>query len=176
MRAAAALMVLLLAAAPALAREDAPVATAPQPAAPPQAAESPPPQPQSAQPPQHSGDNPATASEDSEEPDPNAPPPPPSGPSPGDLAYEARIRASVAAAQSYQGPLDGRWVLYAAHGRELFTFQAQAAAYLRLLHTLRSNPVATLPFGSRLNNPEQEDKDVRTTRTAPRVPDTCTGQ
>jgi hypothetical protein len=39
------------------------------------------------------------------------------------LSYEERIRASVAAAQGLQGPLDGRWILYGADGKQLFTFQ-----------------------------------------------------
>ncbi|HZZ34183.1 MAG TPA: hypothetical protein VFE03_00560 [Caulobacteraceae bacterium] len=48
----------------------------------------------------------------------------PDGPqSYSDLAWDARIRASVAAAQSLQGPLDGRWTLYDGEGRGLFVFQ-----------------------------------------------------
>jgi hypothetical protein len=48
----------------------------------------------------------------------------PDGPqSYSDLAWDSRIRASVAAAQSLQGPLDGRWTLYDAEGRGLFVFQ-----------------------------------------------------
>ena len=37
-------------------------------------------------------------------------------------AYDRRIRASMAAAQGYQGPLDGGWTLRAAEG-ELFALQ-----------------------------------------------------
>jgi hypothetical protein len=38
------------------------------------------------------------------------------------LAYEARLRASVAAAQAFQGPLDGRWTLYGEDGKALYVF------------------------------------------------------
>ncbi|MCR5878239.1 hypothetical protein [Phenylobacterium sp. J367] len=40
-----------------------------------------------------------------------------------DLAYESRIRASFASAQSFQGPLDGRWTLAAADGTGLYEFE-----------------------------------------------------
>ncbi len=40
-----------------------------------------------------------------------------------DQAWDNRIRASVAAAQSMQGPLDGRWILYDSEGKGLFIFQ-----------------------------------------------------
>ncbi len=40
-----------------------------------------------------------------------------------DEAYDARIRASVAAAEALQGPLDGRWVVAGPDGRGLFMFQ-----------------------------------------------------
>lgn len=39
-----------------------------------------------------------------------------------DLAYESRIRASMASAQGFQGPLDGSWTLAAADGA-LYAFQ-----------------------------------------------------
>ena len=42
--------------------------------------------------------------------------------SPSDISYEERIRASVAAAQSYQGPMDGRWTLYDPAGKPLYIF------------------------------------------------------
>lgn len=48
---------------------------------------------------------------------------PDSPPSYSDMAWDSRIRASVAAAQSQQGPLDGRWTLYGADGKGLYTFQ-----------------------------------------------------
>jgi hypothetical protein len=65
-----------------------------------------------------------------------APPPPPPGSlrvdqtgrspdgpmSETDLAFESRIRQSVAAAQGLQGPLDGQWTLYDAGGRVLYVF------------------------------------------------------
>jgi hypothetical protein len=44
-------------------------------------------------------------------------------PSPSDIAYENRIRASLAAAQSLQGPLDGPWTLFDAKGQALYVFQ-----------------------------------------------------
>jgi hypothetical protein len=50
------------------------------------------------------------------------------GPLPGppptvaDLAYDARLLSSAAAAERFQGPLDGPWVLLAAQG-ELYAFQ-----------------------------------------------------
>ena len=44
-------------------------------------------------------------------------------PSVRDLAYESRIRASFASAQSFQGPLDGGWTLSAADGTPLFGLQ-----------------------------------------------------
>jgi len=43
-------------------------------------------------------------------------------PSETDLAFENRIRQSVAAAQGLQGPLDGRWTLYDRSGRPLYIF------------------------------------------------------
>ncbi|HEX7758385.1 MAG TPA: hypothetical protein VF459_02705 [Caulobacteraceae bacterium] len=65
----------------------------------------------------------------------NAPPPPtgaprleqtgvsPDGPaSYGDMAFESRIRQSVAAAQGLQGALDGQWTLYDAAGHPLYVF------------------------------------------------------
>jgi hypothetical protein len=64
-----------------------------------------------------------------------APPPPASAPrleqtgvSPdgpatfSDMAFENRIRQSVAAAQGLQGSLDGQWTLYDAGGRPLYIF------------------------------------------------------
>jgi hypothetical protein len=39
-----------------------------------------------------------------------------------DLAYDARIRASFASAQSFQGPLDGGWTLAEPHG-DYYAFQ-----------------------------------------------------
>lgn len=47
---------------------------------------------------------------------------PDSPPSVRDLAYESRIRSSVASAQSFQGPLDGSWTL-AAGGTPLYSVQ-----------------------------------------------------
>lgn len=47
---------------------------------------------------------------------------PDSPPSVRDLAYESRIRSSVASAQSFQGPLDGSWTLLAG-GTELYALQ-----------------------------------------------------
>jgi len=43
-------------------------------------------------------------------------------PTSADIAYDTRIRASVAAAQGFQGPMDGGWTL-SAGGRELYIFQ-----------------------------------------------------
>lgn len=43
-------------------------------------------------------------------------------PSETDMAFENRIRQSVAAAQGLQGPLDGRWTLYDGAGRALYIF------------------------------------------------------
>jgi len=43
-------------------------------------------------------------------------------PSVRDLAYESRIRSSIASAQRYQGPLDGGWTL-SVGGRDLFALQ-----------------------------------------------------
>ncbi|HWA63652.1 MAG TPA: hypothetical protein VG939_19905, partial [Caulobacteraceae bacterium] len=51
---------------------------------------------------------------------PEAAPPPTAG---DEAAYEARIRASVAAAQGLQGPMDGRWTLVGADGKPLYVFQ-----------------------------------------------------
>jgi hypothetical protein len=45
--------------------------------------------------------------------------PPPLGPE----AFEARMKASSAAAQALQGHWDGTWVLSEAHGRPRFVFQ-----------------------------------------------------
>ncbi|WP_374472113.1 hypothetical protein [Phenylobacterium sp.] len=44
-------------------------------------------------------------------------------PSVRDLAYESRLRASFASAQSFQGPLDGAWTLTAADGAGLYAFK-----------------------------------------------------
>jgi hypothetical protein len=41
----------------------------------------------------------------------------------GDSATDARIRASAEAAESMQGPLDGRWTLTEADGSAIFAFQ-----------------------------------------------------
>lgn len=43
-------------------------------------------------------------------------------PTPADLAYDNRIRASMAAAQGFQGPLDGGWTL-SAGGHERYVLQ-----------------------------------------------------
>ena len=40
-----------------------------------------------------------------------------------DLAYDTRIRSSFAAAESYQGPLDGGWTLSEDRGGDRFKFQ-----------------------------------------------------
>ena len=40
-----------------------------------------------------------------------------------DLAYESRIRASFAAAEGFQGPLDGGWTLTGADGQGLYALQ-----------------------------------------------------
>lgn len=40
-----------------------------------------------------------------------------------DRNYEARLRASFASAQGLQGPLDGRWILSAAGGGDLYALQ-----------------------------------------------------
>jgi hypothetical protein len=40
-----------------------------------------------------------------------------------DLAYDTRIRASFAAAESYQGPLDGGWTLAEDKSGDRFAFQ-----------------------------------------------------
>jgi hypothetical protein len=50
------------------------------------------------------------------------PPPPPQTTPAQDLAYDTRIRASMASAQGFQGQLDGAWVLSAADG-DLFALQ-----------------------------------------------------
>jgi len=48
----------------------------------------------------------------------------PDGPPDGrDLAYDTRIRSSFAAAESYQGPLDGGWTLAEDRGGDRFKFQ-----------------------------------------------------
>jgi hypothetical protein len=44
-------------------------------------------------------------------------------PSLRDMAYESRMRASFASAQSFQGPLDGAWTLTDASGAALYAFQ-----------------------------------------------------
>lgn len=70
-------------------------------------------------------------------PQPYAPPPPkldrpvqleetgrsPDTPSVRDLAYDSRIRSSFAAAQRFQGPLDGEWTLSAAGAGDLYAFK-----------------------------------------------------
>lgn len=43
-------------------------------------------------------------------------------PTPRDLAYDTRIRSSFASAESFQGPLDGGWML-SADGRDLYALQ-----------------------------------------------------
>ena len=43
-------------------------------------------------------------------------------PTPADVAYDSRIRASMAAAQGFQGPMDGAWTLLAGD-RELYVLQ-----------------------------------------------------
>ncbi|MFL5298037.1 MAG: hypothetical protein ACJ798_16805 [Phenylobacterium sp.] len=40
-----------------------------------------------------------------------------------DLAYDSRIRSSFAAAESFQGPLDGGWTLADARGGDRYAFQ-----------------------------------------------------
>ncbi|MFI4934433.1 MAG: hypothetical protein ACHP7N_07430 [Caulobacterales bacterium] len=42
---------------------------------------------------------------------------------PSDAVLDARIRDSMAAAESLQGPLDGRWTLVGADGAPLYIFQ-----------------------------------------------------
>jgi hypothetical protein len=44
-------------------------------------------------------------------------------PAPRDAAYDDRIRQSFAAAESYQGPLDGGWTLAEDRGGDRFRFQ-----------------------------------------------------
>lgn len=44
-------------------------------------------------------------------------------PTPLDLGYESRIRASVAAAQGLQGPLDGGWTVRSTYGVAVLTLQ-----------------------------------------------------
>ena len=44
-------------------------------------------------------------------------------PTPLDLGYESRIRASVAAAQGLQGPLDGGWTVRSTYGVAVMTLQ-----------------------------------------------------
>jgi hypothetical protein len=46
----------------------------------------------------------------------------PDAPTSADVAYDSRIRASMAAAQGFQGPMDGGWTL-SAGSRELYVFQ-----------------------------------------------------
>ncbi|MGA0602543.1 hypothetical protein ACO2Q3_17680 [Caulobacter sp. KR2-114] len=47
----------------------------------------------------------------------------PDGPmSDTDLAFEQRLRQSVASAEGLQGPLDGEWTLYGADGKPLYVF------------------------------------------------------
>lgn len=43
-------------------------------------------------------------------------------PTSDDLAYDSRLKSSMASAQSFQGPMEGGWTL-AAGGRELYAFQ-----------------------------------------------------
>jgi len=48
----------------------------------------------------------------------------PDGPAtPADVAYDNRIRAGLAAAESFMGPLDGGWTLTGGAGRELYVLQ-----------------------------------------------------
>ena len=44
-------------------------------------------------------------------------------PEPDAAAFEARMKASAAAAQALQGDLDGTWTLRDGHGRPLYVFQ-----------------------------------------------------
>jgi hypothetical protein len=44
-------------------------------------------------------------------------------PSPPDLAYDARLRASAASAESFQGPLDGGWILRAEGEGDVYALQ-----------------------------------------------------
>ena len=46
-----------------------------------------------------------------------------SAPATADAAYDARLRASAAAAEQFQGPLDGSWVLEHEGGGALFALQ-----------------------------------------------------
>jgi hypothetical protein len=39
-----------------------------------------------------------------------------------DLAYDARVRASFASAESFQGPLDGGWIM-SSRGQDLYALQ-----------------------------------------------------
>lgn len=43
-------------------------------------------------------------------------------PTPADLAYDSRLRSSMASAQAFQGPMAGGWTL-AADGRDLYALQ-----------------------------------------------------
>jgi hypothetical protein len=43
-------------------------------------------------------------------------------PSPADVAYDSRLKASAASARGFQGPMDGGWTL-SAGGRELYALQ-----------------------------------------------------
>jgi hypothetical protein len=43
-------------------------------------------------------------------------------PTPADVAYDSRLRASMASAQGFQGPMDGGWTLFAGN-RELYVLQ-----------------------------------------------------
>lgn len=43
-------------------------------------------------------------------------------PSPADLAYDGRVKASAASAQGFRGPMDGGWTL-SAGGRDLYAVQ-----------------------------------------------------
>ncbi len=52
----------------------------------------------------------------------DAPGPLPEPPPAADAAYDARLRESAAAAESFQGPLDGGWTL-GAQGRGLYAFE-----------------------------------------------------
>jgi hypothetical protein len=57
----------------------------------------------------------AVAAGQAEPANPEAPPPASTAPQPSTEAYDARVRQSFAAAESFHGPLDGGWTL-SAHG------------------------------------------------------------
>jgi hypothetical protein len=48
---------------------------------------------------------------------------PPAAATPSVSAYDARVRASFAAAERYQGPLDGGWTLTGDDGADLYVFK-----------------------------------------------------